>query len=148
MESRIWLNFGCGIQNPWAMESRTAQGIWNPATDWNLEPTLHWQRIQNPQHGIQNPRLLWISNMRWVGVSSTVHECPFLSTIAWTNHLLGEGQAYFCDAVIDHFRCLQIVMYWKTVLWIMIEVHSVKPELPKSLIVYTYTEDQSKKINR
>ena len=50
-ESRIWdifahgiqnlIKFGCGIQNPWAMESRTAQGIWNPATDWNLEPTLH-----------------------------------------------------------------------------------------------------------
>ena len=30
----------------------------------------------------------------------------------------------------------------------MIEVHSVKPELPKSLIVYMYIEDQSKKMNR
>ena len=30
----------------------------------------------------------------------------------------------------------------------MIEVHYVKPELPKTLIVYTYIEDQSKKINR
>ena len=30
----------------------------------------------------------------------------------------------------------------------MIEVLSVKPELPKSLIVYTYIEDQPKKINR
>ena len=30
----------------------------------------------------------------------------------------------------------------------MIEVHSVKPELPKPLIVYMYIEDQSKKMNR
>ena len=30
----------------------------------------------------------------------------------------------------------------------MIEVLSVEPELPKSLIVYTYIEDQPKKINR
>ena len=30
----------------------------------------------------------------------------------------------------------------------MIEVHSVKRKLPKSLIVYTYIEDQLKKINR
>ena len=35
--------------------------------------------------------------------------------------------------------------YWKTVPWIIIEVHSVKPELPKSSIVYLYIEDQLKK---
>ena len=37
------------------------------------------------------------------------------------------------------------MMYWKTVLWIAIEVHSVKPELQKSSIVYVYIEDQLKK---
>ena len=30
----------------------------------------------------------------------------------------------------------------------LIEVHSVKPELSKGSIINTYTEDQSKKINR
>ena len=50
--------------------------------------------------------------------------------------------------MIDHFLCLWIVMIWKTVLWIVIEVHTVKHELPKSLIVYMYIEDQVKKINR
>ena len=54
----------------------------------------------------------------------------------------GAGQAYFCDAVINHFLCLWIVIYWKTVLWILIEVHSVKHKLPKSSIVYTNIEDQ------
>ena len=39
------------------------------------------------------------------------------------------GQAYFRDAVIDHFWCPCIVMCWKTVLWIVIEAHSVKPEV-------------------
>ena len=39
-------------------------------------------------------------------------------------------------------------MYWKTDLWVMIEVHSMKREWPKSLIVYTYIEDQLKKIDR
>ena len=59
------------------------------------------------------------------------------------------GQAYFRDAVIDHFWCPWIMMYWKTVLLIVIvEVHSVKPELPKSSVIYTYIIDQSKKINR
>ena len=36
----------------------------------------------------------------------------------------------------------------KTVLWIVIEAHPVKRELPKSLIVNTYIEGQKKKINR
>ena len=39
-------------------------------------------------------------------------------------------------------------MYWKTDLWIVIEVHSVKPELLKFSIIYRYIEDQSKKISR
>ena len=33
----------------------------------------------------------------------------------------------------------------KTDLWIVIEVHSMKHKLPKSLILYTYIEDQLKK---
>ena len=36
-----------------------------------------------------------------------------------------------------------IVMYWKTVLWIVIEVHSVKRELPKSSIVYLHVHWRS-----
>ena len=59
----------------------------------------------------------------------------------------GEGQAYFRDAVIDHFWCPWIVMYWKTVLSIAIEVHFVKCELPKSSSVYTHIQDQLKDIN-
>ena len=59
-----------------------------------------------------------------------------------------KGQAYFRDAVIDHFWCPWIVMYWKTVLWIVIEVNSVKPETPKFSIIYKHIEDQSNKINR
>ena len=59
----------------------------------------------------------------------------------------GGGQGYFRDAVIDHFWCPQIVIYWKTVLWIVIVVHFVKHKLPKFLIVYTYIKDQLKKIN-
>ena len=58
------------------------------------------------------------------------------------------GQAYICDTVINHFWCSWIVINWKTTLWIVTEVDSVKHELPKSLIVYTYIEDQLKKINR
>ena len=62
-------------------------------------------------------------------------------TTARSPYSFAEGeQANFCDAVIDHFWCSWIVMYWKTVLWIGIEVHSVKPELSKSLIIYTYVE--------
>ena len=40
---------------------------------------------------------------------------------------------------MGHFLCSWIVIYWKTVLWILIEVHSVKHKLPKSSIVYTYS---------
>ena len=36
-------------------------GIRNPAVKWNSESKFHWQRILNPQRGIQNPRLSWIS---------------------------------------------------------------------------------------
>ena len=39
-----------------------------PSSDWNPQSTFHWQGIQNlvpgvhnPQHGIQNPRLSWIT---------------------------------------------------------------------------------------
>ena len=48
------------------------------------------------------------------------------------------GQAYFRDAVNDYFSfwCPRIVMYCNTVLCIIIKVHSVKSELPKSSIVY------------
>ena len=60
----------------------------------------------------------------------------------------GGGQAYFHDTVINHFYCSWIVMYWKTDLWVMIEVHSMEREWPKSLIVYAYIEDQLKKIDR
>ena len=56
-------------------------------------------------------------------------------------------QGYFRDAVIDHFWRSWIVIYWKTVLWIVIVVHLVKHELPKFSIVYTYIKDQLKKIN-
>lgn len=34
----------------------------------------------------------------------------------------GEAQAYFGDAIDKHFWCLWIMMYWETVLWIMIKV--------------------------
>ena len=61
--------------------------------------------------------------------------------------LLG-GQAYFRGAVMDHFWCPWIVMYWKTVLWIVIEVHFVKRKLPKSSIVCTYSDkfDENKSL--
>ena len=39
-------------------------------------------------------------------------------------------------------------MHWKTVLWMVIEMHSVKRELPKSSILYTYIEDELKKWNQ
>ena len=60
----------------------------------------------------------------------------------------GRGQAYFCEAVIDQFSCPWIIMHWKTVLWMVIEMHSVKRELPKSSILYTYIEDELKKWNQ
>ena len=60
VESRIWEMWvldcrilGFGVQN-------TAQGIWNPTNVWNLESKFHWQRIQKPVPGIQNPRWSWI----------------------------------------------------------------------------------------
>ena len=37
---------------------------------------------------------------------------------------------------------------WKKILWIVIAVISVKPELPKSSSVYTYIEDKWKKLSR
>ena len=45
---------------------------------------------------------------------------------------------------------LIFVVLWLTIfsvdeLWIMIDVHSVKPKLPQSSIVYTYIEDRLKK---
>ena len=51
----------------------------------------------------------------------------------------GVGDAYFRDAVrdIDHFWW--IVMYWKTVLWIVIEVISVNAWTAKILVcVYVH----------
>ena len=39
-------------------------------------------------------------------------------------------------------------MFWKTVLWIVIAVHSMKRELPKSSTLYMYMKDKLKKRNR
>ena len=36
------------------------------------------------------------------------------------------GKGYFCDAVINHFCCLWILINWKTVLWIVIETRTTK----------------------
>ena len=33
----------------------TAQGVWNPTNEWNLEFKFHWQKIRNPVSGIGNP---------------------------------------------------------------------------------------------
>ena len=61
---------------------------------------------------------------------------------------LYEGEeAYFREAVIYNFWCPWILIYWKTVLWIVIEVYSVKHELPKTSILYSYIEDELKKWN-
>jgi len=51
---------GFGIQN-------SAQGIHNPASDWNLDPisTDEESRIQGLQFGIHNPRLSWITLHQW-----------------------------------------------------------------------------------
>ena len=45
-----------------------AQGIRNPANDWNLESKFHGEEnrypvpgIRNPQHATQNQRLFWIT---------------------------------------------------------------------------------------
>ena len=65
--------------------------------------------------------------------------CSRLYYIIFLSLFYEEGQAYFRDAVIDHFWCPWIVMYWKTVMWIVIEVHSVKPELSKfSIVLYVH----------
>ena len=53
--------------------------------------------------------------------------------------------AYFHDAAIDHICCWWIVMCWKTVLWIVSEVHSIKPQWPKSSYVYTYSKTSRRK---
>ena len=50
----------------------------------------------------------------------------------------GARQTYFREAVIDHLWCL-----W----FIVIEVHSMKHELPKSSVLDTYIEDELKKVN-
>ena len=70
------------------------------------------------------------------------------SWLSKKTEMVAGGQAYFCEAVIYHFWCLWIIMFWKTVLWIVIAVHSMKRELPKSSILYTYIEDELKKWNR
>ena len=58
------------------------------------------------------------------------------------------GQAYFRDAVNDYFSfwCPWIVMYWKTVLCIIIKVRSVKSELPKSSIVCKIWIEENKSL--
>ena len=50
----------------------------------------------------------------------------------------GGRQTYFREVVVDHLWCL-----W----FIVIEMHSVKDELSKSSILYTYIEDELKKVN-
>lgn len=52
----------------WALESIIS--LRNP-NDWNVESKFHWQRIanpvplfQNPQYGIQNPSMYWIT-LHW-----------------------------------------------------------------------------------
>ena len=47
------------------------------------------------------------------------------------------------EAYNFEFGVICFWMYWKTALWILIEIHSVKRELPKSSILYTsHTEDE------
>ena len=71
-----------------------------------------------------------------------------LSNQASTQASKGGGQAYLRDAAIDHFGVLESWCTEKLFsLWTVIEVHSVKCELPKSWIVYTYIADQFKKKN-
>ena len=43
------------------------------------------------------------------------------------------------EAYNPEFGVICFWMYWKTVLWIVIEIHSVKRELPKSSIPVLYT---------
>ena len=43
----------------------SAKGIRNPTNDWNPESRFHWQRIHNPERGIQNPRLSQFPYMGW-----------------------------------------------------------------------------------
>ena len=74
----------------------------------------------------------------WQVVLSTIPDSSLASQVLFLLKL------YICDAVIHHFRCRWTVMYWKIVLWIEIEVHSVKRKLPKSLVVCMYIEDWRK----
>ena len=53
MESGIYEISACGI-------CFTVQAMRNPANDWNPKSKYHWQRIRNPGHRIQKPRLFWI----------------------------------------------------------------------------------------
>ena len=54
LRSRILEFFACKFRTR-ASES----GI--TGNDWNLEFKFHWQGIRNPIHGIQDPRLSWIT---------------------------------------------------------------------------------------
>ena len=56
------------------------------------------------------------------------------------NPLKGVGASLFS-------RCRESWRTEKNVLWILIEVHSVKHELPEFLIVYAYIEDQNISLN-
>ena len=54
VKTGMWRSFACGIWNPGLSSSR------NLTNDATPESKFHWQRIQNPRLGIQNPRLSWI----------------------------------------------------------------------------------------
>ena len=51
----------------------------------------------------------------------------------------GLGQGYFRDAVIDHFWCPWVVIYWKTVLWIVIVVYTSRNMNCQSSRLFTRT---------
>ena len=59
-ESGIQVILVSGIQNPPIMESKIQNGIWNPES-MDVESGIHGCGIRNPQHGIRNPGLSWIT---------------------------------------------------------------------------------------
>ena len=74
-----------------------------------------------------------ISSLRGASIFSWSRDWPFLVSVN-------------CDvpeAYNFEFGVICFWMYWKTALWILIEIHSVKRELPKSSILDTsHTEDE------
>ena len=79
--------------------------------------------------------LSFISGIGYVALQTVKDDITFslIGAAIWKHCAMGGGGGYFRDCVIRHFCTSWIMTHWETVLWIVIDVFSVRCEVLKSL---------------